>query len=68
MVVKFYLLLNSIWLKIFGEALELVLQLLNPQWKSVFSAGDYIERRSTLHVQCVLKNTGSHGGFLEYLR
>lgn len=48
---KFYFLLNSAWLKVVGEVLELigkVAQTINPQWKFGMPAADYVEGTATL--------------------
>ncbi|KAF8408298.1 hypothetical protein HHK36_007446 [Tetracentron sinense] len=72
-VEKLYSLLDSVWLKIFGEILELlgtVARKLNPQWKFGIPAADYIEGTATLassmYYQALGVPTGPHGAFRDY--
>ncbi|KAK0591238.1 hypothetical protein LWI29_037352 [Acer saccharum] len=72
-VEKLWSLLESKWLRIFGEILESLGKLaksLNPDWKFGISASDYVEGTATLasslYYQALGVPTGPHGAFRDY--
>ncbi|EYU34737.1 hypothetical protein ABFS82_11G130400 [Erythranthe guttata] len=72
-VEKIWSLLDSWWLKILGQLLELlgsVAKTLNPQWKFGIPVADYVEGSATLasslYNQALGVPTGPHGAFRDY--